>query len=228
MPSSKGLGILMEDQLAWKITTVKHNALSLTNRSMVCHAIPLTSFQSLLQTPSSCDTGEKKSFKNLLIYSICPMEMGACISGRTRLKHGWKGYEDKGQTWDCQQTEKGLLDMQPLPPTLCLLQTDAFPKWTGLDLHYLTGLHMASSILLLLWSQNSARGCEQHIGACTTPKHTQTSWFNSKLEQSPAHCKRPMNSTPFCFSKPTHTRNIPKHAGFEMPTAHQVIKLVFT
>lgn len=183
MPSSKGLGILMEDQLAWKITTVKHNALSLTNRSMACHAIPLTSLQSLLQTPSSRDTGEKKSFKNLLVYFIFPMEMGACICGRTRLKHGWKGYKDKGQTWDCQQMEKGLLDMQPLPPTLCLLQTDAFPKWTALNLHYLTGLRMASSTLLLLQSQNSARGWDQHIGACTPPKHTQTFWFNPKPEQ---------------------------------------------
>lgn len=73
MPSSKGLGILMEDQLAWKITTVKHIALSLTSRSMVCHVIPLTSLQSLSQIPSSCDTGEKMSFKNPLVYFVFPM-----------------------------------------------------------------------------------------------------------------------------------------------------------
>lgn len=120
MPSSKGLGILMEDQLAWKITTVKHNALSLT-RSMGCLAAPLTSLQSLLQTPSSCDAGKKKSFKNPLVYPIYfSYETAACLC-RTRLKHGWKGYKDnRGQTWDCWHVEKGLLDMQPSPPTLHL------------------------------------------------------------------------------------------------------------
>lgn len=123
MPSSKGLGILMEDQLAWKITTVKHNALSLTSRSMVCHAIPLASLQSLLQTPSSHDAGKKKSFKNPLVYPIYfSYEMAACLRGMTRLEHGWKGYEaSKGQAWDCWRMEKGLLDAQPLPPTLHLI-----------------------------------------------------------------------------------------------------------
>ena len=122
MPSSKGPGILMEDQLAWKITTVKQNALSLTSRSMVCHAVPLTSLQSLLQTPSFRDAGKKKSFKNPLVYPIyISYLMAACLCGRTRLKHGWKGYKDnRGQTWDCWQIEKGLLDTQPLPPTLHL------------------------------------------------------------------------------------------------------------
>lgn len=110
--------------------------------------------------------------------------MGACICGRIRLKHRWKGYKDKGQTWDCWQMDKGLLDMQPIPPTLQLLQIHAVPKWVCLDFQYLTGLHMASTILLLLQSQNNATVWDQHIGACTTPKHTQTSWFKPKLEQT--------------------------------------------
>lgn len=120
MPSSKGLGILMEDQLAWKITTVKHNALSLTSRSMVCHAVSLTSLRSLLQTPSSRNAGKKKSFKNPPVYPIYfSYEMAACLCGRARLKHGWKGSEDNwGQTRDCWHMEKDFLDMQP--PTLHL------------------------------------------------------------------------------------------------------------
>lgn len=115
MPSSKGLGVLMEDQLAWKVTRVKHNALSLTSRSVVCHAVPLHSLQSLLQTPSSHDAGKKRPFKNPLVYPIySSYEMAACLGGRARLEHGCKGHKDnRGQTRDCWQMEKGLLDMQP-------------------------------------------------------------------------------------------------------------------
>lgn len=88
----------------------------------VRHAVPLTSLQSLLQTPFSHDAGKKKSFKNPLVYPIYfSYEMAACLCGRTRLKNGWKGCEDnRGQTRDCWQMEKGLLDTQPLPPTLHL------------------------------------------------------------------------------------------------------------
>lgn len=74
MPSSKGLGILMEDQLAWKITTVKHNALSPTSRSVSATpflSLPFRAFSRLL---SPTTLARKSHLKiPLFIPSIFPM-----------------------------------------------------------------------------------------------------------------------------------------------------------
>lgn len=121
MPSSKGLGILMEDQLAWKITTVKHEALGLSSRSVVCHAIPHFPSE---PSPDSVllPLWQEKAILKSLVYPIhFSYEMAACLCGRARLKYSWKGYKgNEGKRWDCWQMEKGLLDMKPLTATLHL------------------------------------------------------------------------------------------------------------
>jgi len=89
MPSSKGPGILMEDQLAWKITTAKHKALS-RGRSMACQADPSLTFGAISGLLPPAALSRRSHLKNPFTYLIhLSREMAACPGqGSSRVGRG--------------------------------------------------------------------------------------------------------------------------------------------